>query len=252
MNLQSGSGALRPVLTEADADARDAASARRLTSVYVYEAPVRLWHWTNAAAILVLAVTGYFIGSPPPSMGQSEAYETFVFGYIRFAHFTAGYVLAIGFAMRIYWALVGNHHARQLFYLPVWSGRWWREVGFELRWYLFMERQPKKYVGHNPLAQLAMFFFITIGLSFMIVTGFALYAEGQQAGGWADRAFGWVIPVFGQSQDVHSWHHLGMWWIVTFAIIHIYVAVREDIMSRQSIVSTMISGHRTFKDDDPD
>ena len=28
-------------------------------AVYVYEAPIRLWHWINALAILVLAVTGY-------------------------------------------------------------------------------------------------------------------------------------------------------------------------------------------------
>lgn len=40
-----------------------------------------------------------------------------------------------------------------------------------------------------------------------------------------------------------------MWAIVVFMIIHIYAAIREDIMSRQSMVSTMISGHRTFKDD---
>lgn len=249
MNVQSPPPAA--VLTEPDADAADARSARRITSVYVYEAPVRIWHWTNAAAILVLCLTGYLIGSPPASIG-GEASDHFLFGYIRFAHFLAGYVLAIGFVGRVYWALVGNHHARQLFYVPFWSGRWWREVVFELRWYLFLERHPKKYVGHNPLAQLAMFCFITLGLSFMIVTGFALYAEGQQAGGWADQMFGWVIPLFGSSQDVHTWHHLGMWWIVIFMTIHIYVAVREDIMSRQSIVSTMVSGHRTFKDDDPD
>ena len=42
-------------------------SAPSRQSVYVYEAPVRLWHWVNAAAIVVLATTGYFIGSPPPS-----------------------------------------------------------------------------------------------------------------------------------------------------------------------------------------
>lgn len=221
---------------------------RRITSVYVYEAPVRIWHWLNAAAILVLVVTGYFIGSPPPSV-PGEASDSFLFGYIRFAHFAAGYVLAIGFVARVYWAIVGNSHASQLFLIPVWRGQWWKEVLFELRWYLFLEKQPKKYVGHNPLAQLAMFCFITLGLSFMIVTGFALYAEGQQAGGWADIMFGWLIPLFGSSMAVHTWHHLGMWWIVIFTMIHIYVAVREDIMSRQSIVSTMISGHRTFKDD---
>jgi len=35
---------------------------------------------------------------------------------------------------------------------------------------------------------------------------------------------------------------------VLFVIVHIYAAIREDIMGRQSIVSTMISGYRTFKD----
>lgn len=253
MTLQSVETAGTPPLTEADASEEDRRTARKITSVYVYEAPLRLWHWINALAIVVLGVTGYFIGSPPPTPAGGEAFETFYFGYIRFAHFAAGYVLAIGFLARIYWAIVGNHHARQLFYLPILSRTWWSEVWYELRWYFFMERQPKKYIGHNPLAQLAMFCFITLGLTFMIVTGFALYGEGQQEGGWAHDLFTvWVIPMFGQSQDVHTWHHLGMWWIIIFMIIHIYVAVREDIMSRQSIVSTMISGHRTFKDDDPD
>ena len=38
--------------------------AAPLQTVYVYEAPVRLWHWVNALAIVVLATTGYFIASP--------------------------------------------------------------------------------------------------------------------------------------------------------------------------------------------
>ncbi len=232
-------------------DAHGLKGATRQTSVYVYEAPVRLWHWINAAAILVLALTGYFIGKPLPTM-PGEASANFLMGYIRFAHFTAGYVLTIGFLFRFYWSFVGNHHARQLFRLPLHDGKWWREVLFELRWYLFLENRPKKYAGHNPLAQAAMFLFITLGTAFMIVTGMALYAEGSQRGSWQDTLFGWVIPLVGQSFDVHTLHRLGMWWILTFIIIHIYVAIREDIMSRQSIVSTMISGDRTFKDDDHD
>ena len=51
-----------------DATPEDIESIRRRTSVYVYEAPVRLWHWVNATAILILCLTGWFIGSPPPSM----------------------------------------------------------------------------------------------------------------------------------------------------------------------------------------
>lgn len=230
----------------------DIATVSRQTSVYVYEAPVRLWHWINAAAILTLCLTGYFIGAPLPSMQIGEATQQFVFGYIRFAHFAAGMVLTIGFLGRIYWAFLGNHHARQLFHVPVWKAGFWKEVLFEIRWYLFLAKEPKKYVGHNPLAQLAMFFFITLGVSFMIVTGLALYAEGAQEGSLAHDLFGWVHSLTWNSQRLHTLHHLGMWWIVIFMIVHIYVAIREDIMSRQSIVSTMISGHRTFKDDRPD
>lgn len=238
------------VLEDSPAAERTAAAdtgAKMLRAVYVYEAPVRIWHWVNAAAILVLAVTGYFIGSPPPSV-PGEASANFLMGYIRFAHFAAAYVFAIGFIGRLYWALVGNHHARQLFRFPVWDLHWWREVIEEARWYLFLEKQPKMYVGHNPLAQFTMFWAIGIGSLFMIVTGFALYSEGAGGGSWQDRLFGWVIPLFGQSQDVHTWHHLGMWAILLFVMVHVYAAVREDIMSRQSIISTMVSGVRTFKD----
>lgn len=235
-----------------DATESDLASVRKRTSVYVYEVPVRLWHWINAACIMVLVVTGYLIGRPLPSMQIAEATHQFVFGYIRFAHFAAGMILTAGFFGRIYWAFVGNHHARQMFYLPVHRKAWWKEVWHEIRWYAFLERTPKKYVGHNPLAQIAMFFFMTVGLTFMIVSGFAMYAEGAMQGGWLDFLFGPLREWIGNSMVLHQIHRLGMWAIVVFMLIHIYAAIREDILSRQSMVSTMISGHRTFKDDRAD
>lgn len=219
-------------------------------AVYVYETPVRLWHWINALSILVLAVTGYFIGSPLPTM-PGEASANFLMGYIRFAHFAAAFVFAIGFLGRFYWSFVGNHHARQLFRLPIFRASFWEEAWFELRWYFFLEKEPRKYVGHNPLAQVVMFLMLTLGSVFMIFTGFALYSEGAGEGSWFDFFFGWVIPLFGQSQDVHTWHHLGMWYILVFVMTHVYVAIREDIMSRQSLVSTMVSGWRMFKDNRP-
>lgn len=217
-------------------------------SVYVYEAPVRLWHWVNALCIVVLGVTGYFIGKPLPSM-PGEASDNFLLGYIRFVHFAAAYIFTVAFLGRIYWGLVGNHHAKQLFKVPIFNPRWWSEVLYEFKWYLFLVKEPKKYVGHNPLAQLMMFLFFTVGTVYMICTGFALYSEGAGKGSWQDLLFGWVIEaVGGNSMQIHSWHRLGMWTLLVFSIIHIYAAVREDIMSRQSLISTMISGWRMFKD----
>lgn len=217
-------------------------------AVYVYEAPLRLWHWINALAILVLCLTGYFIGSPLPTM-PGEASDNFLMGYIRFAHFAAAYIFAIGFLFRVYWAFVGNEHARQVFMPPVFNREWWDGVFHELKWYFFVSKEPRKYIGHNPLAVLAMHILFVWPVIFMIVTGMALYGEGTGYDSWQYVWFSsWVIPLFGQSQDVHTWHHVFMWVIICFIMSHIYVAIREDIMSRQSLVSTMISGWRTFKD----
>ena len=200
-------------------------------------------------SILVLAVTGYFIGSPLPSQ-PGEASDHYLMGYIRFAHFAAGYVFAVGLIGRLYWAFVGNHHARELFTLPVFSGAYWREVLTMLKWYAFLIPRPSRYVGHNPLARTAMFFGFLVMAVFMLCTGFALYGEGAQEGSWSHMLFtSWVIPLFGgNSQTVHTWHHLGLWGMVIFVTLHVYAAIREDIMGRQSMVSTMISGYRTFKD----
>ncbi len=218
------------------------------SKIYVYEAPVRLWHWVNALCIVLLCVTGYLIGKPLPSV-PGEASFSYAFGYVRLIHFGAGQVLAVALLYRVFWAIMGNHHAHQLFLPPVWSGKWWQEVWHEVRWYAFLEKIPKKYVGHNPLAQLAMFGMFLLPLLISVCTGFALYAEGAGIESAWYTAFGWVFSVIGDSFTVHTIHRLSMWVIVCFTVVHIYVAVREDIMSRQSLVSTMISGWRYFKDD---
>ncbi|NBC35226.1 Ni/Fe-hydrogenase, b-type cytochrome subunit [Novosphingobium sp. FSY-8] len=220
-------------------------------AVYVYEAPIRIWHWINAAAIIVLCISGYLIGSPPTSIGGEPSLH-YQFGWIRFFHFAAGQLLAVGMVMRFWWSFVGNAHAREIFRPPLTSKAFWLGVLHEMRWYAMMESAPRKYVGHNPLAVISMHLLFVWGGLFMIITGFALYGEGQGPG-WIHSLFtGPVLWLFGNnSQTIHTWHHLGMWVIVCFVIVHIYAAVREDIMSRQSIISSMISGWRSFRDTKP-
>ena len=48
-------------------------------------------------------------------------------------------------------------------------------------------RNRELWVGHNPLAQIAMFAMFTLGTLFMIVTGLALYAEQWGWGTLADE-----------------------------------------------------------------
>lgn len=216
-------------------------------SVFVYEAPVRAWHWINALLILVLIVSGYLIASPLPTL-SGEASAHYQMGYIRFAHFAAAQLFIVAFVYRIYWGFVGNEHARQLFYVPFWKRWYWYEALYELSWYLFIVEKPKKWVGHNPLANLAMVTLFTILSLFMVVTGGALYSQGAGADSWWFTIFGWVFTIWPNSQEVHTLHHIGMWLMVIFIVLHVYAAIREDIMSRQTMLSAIITGDRYFRD----
>jgi len=215
---------------------------------YIWQAPVRIWHWVMALCMVVLWVTGYFIGSPLPSVG-GEAHEHFMMGYIRFAHFSAGWIFALMFAFRLYWAVVGNKYSREIFLVPVsmLSAKWWKGLFAVIAHYLFL-RKPEKHYGHNQLAMVAMFAMYVLGSLFMIFTGLALYGEALGRGSWVNHAFtSWVIPLFGQSQDVHTWHHMGAWYLFWFAMVHLYFAVREDITSGLTVVSSMVNGWRNLK-----
>ncbi len=216
--------------------------------VYVWEVPVRIWHWTMALCMVVLWVTGYFIGSPPASV-PGEASDNFLMGYIRFAHFAAAYIFTLMFLMRIYWAIVGNKYAREIFLVPLYmlTPAWWKDFFGVVRHYLFISK-GEHHAGHNPLAMVAMFAMYVLGTVFMIVTGFALYGEGLGRESWAFKLFSsWVIPLFGQSQDVHTWHHLGAWYVFWFTMVHMYFAIREDLTSGLTVVGSMVNGWRREK-----
>jgi len=218
-----------------------------MRAVYVYEAPVRLWHWVTVIAMIALFGTGFLIGRPLPSV-EGEASDWYVMGYIRMVHFIAAYVFAIAFAGRVYWHFAGNAWARELFTPSLHKAKFWGGLLHQVKWYLFLTKEPRQYVAHNPLANLAMFLMFGLVGLWMIASGFALYAEGAGRASWAYSMFGWVTIFFPNSMDLHTYHRYGMYVMLLFTIIHMYMAFREDILSRQSLVSTMVNGYRYFKD----
>lgn len=221
----------------------------KLFPVYVWEAPVRIWHWLMAVAMVVLVATGYLIGTPPGSVG-GEASDNFGFGYIRFAHFAAAYVFAILFAMRVLWALVGNRFAREIFVVParLFDGAFWDGLIDQTKYYLFLKRKARPWQGHNPLAAAGMFFMYVLGAVFMILSGFAMYGEAQGMESVTFKLFtSWMMPLFGYSQNMHTFHHLCMWYLIMFTIVHVYMVFREDSFADETIVSSMISGWRVSK-----
>jgi Ni,Fe-hydrogenase I cytochrome b subunit len=80
-----------------------------------------------------------------------EAQDHDLMGCIRFTHFAAGYVLAVGLVGRAYCGLVGNHRARELFTPPELRVAYWKKVFAMAARYPFLRPRPSQYVGHNPM-----------------------------------------------------------------------------------------------------
>jgi Ni/Fe-hydrogenase 1 B-type cytochrome subunit len=217
-----------------------------LPAVKVYGPGVRIWHWLNALSVVVLAITGYFIGMPPPSV-IGDTSTLYVMGWTRFLHLAFGYTFALLAIMRLWLVFVEGGISHQLFLPAIWRKVWLDGFIRQLRWNLLLGG-PVRYVGLNPLANVAMLTMFVIPGAIMILTGFAMYAEVTGHDSWQYHLFGWLSMLFGNTLDLHVFHRLAMWVMVWFAIAHIYIAVREDILSRQTVISTMLSGERQFRD----
>lgn len=214
--------------------------------IHVYGPGVRLWHWLDALVVVVLCITGYFIGVPPPS-ALGDTSSLYVMGWIRFYHLAGGYLFALLAIMRLWLTFVEKGISHQLFVPAVWRAEWFDGFMRQVKWNLMMVAKPTRYVGLNPLGGIAMLFMFVLPGFITIVTGFAMYAEVTGHDSWQYWLFGWVTAMFGNTMDLHVIHRLGMWAIVLFSFIHVYIAVREDILSRQTMISSMLSGERQFR-----
>ena len=209
--------------------------------IYLWQWPIRAMHWIAVVCLLTLIVTGLYIGKPYFMTG-GEASAHFLMGTVRFLHFAAAAILVATAIIRGYWLFAGNRFERLPALFPV-RGRDWVNMVKQVKFYLMI--QPEKaphYLGHNPLQQLS-YTFVYLLAAFMVISGFALYGQADP-GGFFFRAFGWIGPLFGGMQVVRFLHHVATWLFLTFIPIHVYLAVRSDLLERTGTMSSIVSGGR--------
>ncbi|NOU93250.1 Ni/Fe-hydrogenase, b-type cytochrome subunit [Paenibacillus sp. LMG 31456] len=211
--------------------------------VYVWELPVRVFHWINAASILLLMITGIYIGKPfLGSLIQEEAYYSFVMGWTRYIHFFAAFAFTVNLLVRWYWVFKGNRYATSN---PV-QVQFWLETWETMKYYLLMKNKKPHYTGHNPLAQLSYWLFIGLGSILAILTGYYLLFEPQPES-LLGKIFSWIPFVFGDSFMIRSWHHIVAWGFMIFIVVHIYMAFREDWLERNGTMSSIFTGYKSEK-----
>lgn len=215
----------------------------KLKIIYVWEIPVRVTHWLNVLAMMTLCATGIFIGHPF-SIGESAS--AYTMGWIRFVHFTAAYVFAIGLAVRAYWSFAGNKYSSWRAFFPFLNREDREKMLATFKYYLFLSRKLPHVVGHNSVASTAYFLAFLLYLG-MIISGFTLYSE-HAPNGLMHKLLGWITHIF-SNQSLRLIHHSFMWLLIGFIINHIYSCWLMDIKERGGIISSMFSGYKSVEED---
>jgi Ni/Fe-hydrogenase b-type cytochrome subunit len=216
--------------------------------VYLWGWPIRAMHWIAALAIVVLVVTGLYIGKPYFIVGSGEASSSFLMGWVRFLHFAAAAALVTTGIVRGYWLFAGNRFERLVALFPV-RPRDWVNMLKQVKFYLMIrpEKAPH-YLGHNPLQQLSYTGVYLIAV-LMVLTGFAMYGQANPSG-ILYALTEWYVPLLGGIQIVRFLHHILTWAFLIFLPIHLYLALRADVMERGGTISSIVSGGRFVPSDE--
>ncbi len=205
---------------------------------YVWEWPVRLTHWANVLSIVVLSVTGFYIGAPFIQVSDPSQY---VMSWMRFIHFVFAYLFAVSVLARLIWAFFANHHASWRAFFPLLFKEGRSNAWKMFRYYTFSGRQIAYEVGHNALAATA---YSGVMVLFLIqfATGFALYGQFEPGGLWAS-IFGGINALIGV-QWLRLIHHLIMWLLISFGIHHVYSAWLMDVKERNGTMASIFGGYK--------
>jgi Ni/Fe-hydrogenase 1 B-type cytochrome subunit len=211
---------------------------------YVWEVPVRVTHWVNVLSIIILSMTGIFIGTAKTlALDPSQ----FIMGWIRFVHFVSAYTFSVSFLARIYWMFKGNRYASWREFFPVLTDEGHRNMMETFKYYIFISKKAPHVVGHNALAGSA-YAGVFLLYIVMICTGFALYGERAPLS-LTHKATGWLFALF-SNQGLRQTHHMVMWFLIGFAIHHIYSAWLMDIKERGGVMSSIFSGYKAVRGKD--
>jgi Ni/Fe-hydrogenase b-type cytochrome subunit len=210
--------------------------------IYLWGLPLRIGHWVAAICIVVLMVTGFYIGRPFFSLGDPATYTPFFMGWMRFIHFLAASLVVAVSIWRVYWLFFGNKFESWKALFPV-KPKDWRNL-FTMGM-AYVKIQPEKaphYLGHNPLQQFSYTGMYVVALV-QVLTGFALYGLSNP-GGFFFSLLGWMGTVPGSWQMVRFIHHVLLWAWAIFIPIHVYLAIRSTILEREGNIGAIFSGGR--------
>lgn len=208
-------------------------TGRQSTATYEHSFAIRLTHWLNAIALLVMAGSGLRIYLAFPAFGDKLPPSEFI-------HFPARYTLggwlggALQWHFTFMWLFVGGGVA-YLLYQSI-TGNW-RQVLFAprdvqgvwpmFRHYFLFGPKPAQVESYNPLQKLAYTATILLGV-LSTITGLVLYKSAQLSA---------LIPLLGGYRSVRVLHFVALLGFAAFIPGHLVMVVAHGWNNFQSMVT---------------
>jgi thiosulfate reductase cytochrome b subunit len=177
--------------------------------IKVHPLVVRITHWINALAILVMVASGWRIYNASP------LFESFTFpdaltlgGWLAGAlqwHFAAMWLLALNGLVYVVYGIVSGHFRRRL--LPISPGAILRDVSRALRGRLAHED-----LSVYNAAQRAAYFVLILALVVMILSGLAI---------WKPVQLQELAALMGGYEGARLLHFFAMSLVVFIVVVHI-------------------------------
>ena len=198
---------------------------------YVYRGFERFWHWTQAALIIFLGVTGFEIHGSIHFFGYDQA--------VRYHNFAAiSFLVLIAFA--IFWHFTTGEWRQ---YLPT-----WKNLRAQAEYYVFgifrnAPHPTKKTVLSklNPLQKLVYAGLKVLVIPVMVITGllYMFYRYPQR--------YEVMSLNIGGLQVVATLHTIGAFLLVSFFIAHLYLITTGNTVT--SNLKAMITGYEDLSDE---
>lgn len=204
---------------------------------YMYRFYERLWHWTMASGIIILAITGLEIH-------YTGQFQLFGLNAAVAIHNILAAILIINAALSLFYHLVTGEikqffHFNRQFIQETLVQTWYYIYGmFKGSPHPIPKTTERKL---NPLQQLTYIFLLNILLPFQVITGMLMMAVGQWPA-FAEKTGGLslIAPI----------HNLGSWFFLTFLVVHIYLTTTGHTVF--SNIKAMITGYDEVAIDQPD
>ena len=203
---------------------------------YLFSPFLRIFHWIMVLSIVVLFVTGILITKLATIQALEPTFTSMSMDWVRNIHFIFAFLFCASFILRIYGFIINK--GDRLF-PRVWEGHFYSETIDVAMHYMLLKPSHAPFL-RNPLAR-SSYAGLYVMVLIEILTGFAMYYM-TEPGNIGGTLFGWVNVLLGGEMVTHWVHHIVAWLIIVFAIGHVYMVLRADLMEAEGEASSMFSG----------